>query len=472
MKHCIRASKTRSVTTPRASLAAIGALVQARRILEPIHQQVHIAQKTIRHSPTDKLLDALIAILAGAQGLVEVNTLLRSDVALQRAFGRRDCAEQSTIQDTLNHATATTVAQLEQALDQIFIQHSAARHHDYHATWQILDVDLSAIVCGKTAECATKGYFNRQYHRRGRQLGRVVASRSDEVVVDQIYAGNTHLGPVLSQLMTTAERRLGLEQESDAQKRARTLVRLDAGGGGLASCNLVLSRGYALLAKDYSSQRAARLAKSVTRWVDDPRCQGRQVGWVQAPTREYERPVLRLAVRCRSKGRPGKQKGQRWRTAVLISTLWPEEALSLVFLSAAEWRHPDAELLALVYLYDRRGGGAETTFKGDKGGLGIAKRSKRHWHGQQVLTLLGMLAHNLVVWSRRWLAALEPRLRRYGIVRMVRDVYRLHGRVMLTESGQVFKIVLVATTPLTQCVGTACRKLFGMHSIAIILGKT
>jgi hypothetical protein len=472
MNDCIRPTKTRSVTTPRASLAAIGALIREHRILEPIRQGVHIPQKTIHHSPTDKLLDALIAILGGAQGLVEVNTIVRSDVALQRAFGRRGCADQSTIQDTLNHATATTVAQLEQALEEIFIQHSAASWHDYHANWQILDIDLSAIVCGKRAEGATKGYFNRQYHRRGRQLARVVASRSDEVVVDQMYAGNTHLGPVLSQLIGSAERRLGLEHESDVEKRARTLVRLDAGGGGLESCNFVLSRGYALLAKDYSSQRAARLAKSVTRWVDDPRCAGRQVGWVQAPSSEYARPVLRLAVRCRSKSGRGKQKGERWRTAVLITTLWPEEALSLVFLSAAEWRHPDAELLALVYLYDGRGGGAETTFKGDKGGLGLAKRNKRHWQGQQVLTLLSELAHNLVVWSRRWLAAAEPTLRQNGIRRMVRDVYRLHGRVILTESGRVLTIVLVVTTPLTQHVGIACRKLFGMHSIVIRLGKT
>lgn len=472
MNDCIRSAKTHSVSSPHASLAAIGALLQERRILEPIRQTVQIAQKTIRHSPTDKLLDALIAILAGAQGLVEVNSLLRSDVALQRAFGRRGCADQSTIQDTLNHATATTVAQLEQALEEIFIQHSAASYHDYRASWQILDIDLSAMPCGKRAEGATKGYFNRQYHRRGRQLARVVASHTDEVVVDQIYPGNTHLGPVLSQLISAAERRLGLSHESDADKRAQTLVRLDAGGGGRESCNLVLGRGYALLAKEYSSQRAARVAASVTRWVDDPRCAGRQVGWVTEPTSEYVRPVLRLAVRCRSKGGRDTKKGERWRTAVLITTLWPEEAFSLVNVSAAEWQHPDAELLALAYLYDGRGGGAETTFNGDKGGLGISKRNKRHWQGQQVLTLLGSLAHNLVVWSRMWLAAAEPTLRQYGIKRMVRDVYHLHGRVVLNGWGQVLKIVIVVATPLAQRVGSAYRKLFGMHSIIICLGKT
>ena len=78
MNDCIRRAETRSLTTPHASLVAIGALIQERRILEPIRQNVQIAQKTIQHSPTDKLLDALIEILAGAQGLVEVNTILRS----------------------------------------------------------------------------------------------------------------------------------------------------------------------------------------------------------------------------------------------------------------------------------------------------------------------------------------------------------------------------------------------------------
>jgi hypothetical protein len=100
------------------------------------------------------------------------------------------------------------------------------------------------------------------------------------------------------------------------------------------------------------------------------------------------------------------------------------------------------------------------------------KRAKRHWEGQQILTLLGMLAHNLVVWSRMWLGMVEGRVRHYGIERMVRDVYHVHGRVVLNGWGQVSKIVISATIPLAQRIGTACRKLFGTHSIVISLGKT
>ena len=92
--------------TACATLAAIGANLKQLDLFGPIKTRVQIKQKTIKHTPVDKLYDAFIAILAGAHGLVEVNTRLRSDVALQQAFGRTSCAEQSTIQDTLNSCTA------------------------------------------------------------------------------------------------------------------------------------------------------------------------------------------------------------------------------------------------------------------------------------------------------------------------------------------------------------------------------
>jgi hypothetical protein len=84
---------TESTTTehlsPCASLAAIGAIIQQRHLFDAIRDQVQIAQKTVTHSPADKLYDAFIVMLAGAQGLVEITTRLRADPALQRAFGLR-----------------------------------------------------------------------------------------------------------------------------------------------------------------------------------------------------------------------------------------------------------------------------------------------------------------------------------------------------------------------------------------------
>jgi hypothetical protein len=67
-----------------------------------VERGVHIKQKTVKHSPLEKLLDAFINILAGGQGLCEVNTRVRPDRALQRAFGRARCADQSQVSQTLN----------------------------------------------------------------------------------------------------------------------------------------------------------------------------------------------------------------------------------------------------------------------------------------------------------------------------------------------------------------------------------
>lgn len=52
----------------------------------------------------------------------------------------------------------------------------------------------------------------------------------------------------------------------------------------------------------------------------------------------------------------------------------------------------------------------ETSFKGDKQGLESTKRSKKRFEAQQMVMLLGSLAHNVVVWARRWLAALSTKV--------------------------------------------------------------
>ncbi|MEN9934643.1 MAG: hypothetical protein RLZZ387_1222 [Chloroflexota bacterium] len=172
--------------TPHAPLAALGLYLRQIDFLAPIREQVKIEQKTVVHTPVDKLTDAFITILAGAHGLVEANTRLRSDVALQEAFGRAGCADQSTIQATLNAATEATVQQLTSALTTLYRQHSRGYRHSYQRRLQLLDVDMSGMPCGAKAALATKGYFAKQRNRRGRQLGRVLASHYGEMVTEQV----------------------------------------------------------------------------------------------------------------------------------------------------------------------------------------------------------------------------------------------------------------------------------------------
>src|SRR6266516_7133897 len=217
-------SETTQHFSPAASLAALGLHLRQIDLFGPIRETVTIAQKTVKHSPSDKLYDAFISLLAGAHGLVEINTRLRSDPVLQAAFGRTACADQSLVQQTLDACTAATVGQLEQAMDRIYRQHSQGYRHDSRAGLQVLDVDMSGLPCGKKAAFATKGYFANERNRRGRQLGRVLASSYAEVVADRLFDGKTQLTTALQPLVEAAEQTL----ELDEPKRVRTILRVDA----------------------------------------------------------------------------------------------------------------------------------------------------------------------------------------------------------------------------------------------------
>ena len=142
--------------TPAASLAALGVKLQQINLFGPIQHLVQIGQKTVKYSPTDKLYDGFITMLAGAHGMVEINTRLRADPALQAAFGRTACAEQSVVQQTLDACTQENVIQMQQALDQIFRGQSRACRHQYQGSYQILDIDMSGMPCGPKAALATK----------------------------------------------------------------------------------------------------------------------------------------------------------------------------------------------------------------------------------------------------------------------------------------------------------------------------
>jgi hypothetical protein len=444
-------------------LAVLGLKLRQLDLFAPIRQLLRIPQKIVRYSPVDKLFDAFVALLAGAHGLVEINSRLRSDPALQAAFGRSACAEQSVVQDTLDAATAANITQMEQALEQIYRAHSRGYVHDYSGSLQILDADLSGQPCGPKAAFATKGYFARQRNRRGRQLGRVVAGRYDEIVVDRLFPGNVQLNTTLPELIIAAEATLELDE--DEQRRQRTLVRVDAGGGSQSDLNWLLARGYQILAKEYSAERAAKLAASVREWVADPRHPGREMGWVTIPASEYVRPVRRMAVRCK------KANGQ-WGVGVLITTLADAEVVTARGLAAVCAQDEHKVLQACVYLYDGRGGAVETTFKEDNQGLGQRVRHKKRFAAQQLAGYLTTLAHNVLVWSRQWLRPQAPRLRGYGLKRLVRDVWQISGAVELDEGGAICGIVLNEANGLAHHLVSALQALLGREQVVVSLGET
>jgi len=90
--------------------------------------------------------------------------------------------------------------------------------------------------------------------------------------------------------------------------------------------------------------------------------------------------------------------------------------------------------------------------------------------------LLGTLAHNLVTWSRRWLAQSSPeaaqRLRHYGIKRIIRDLYHIRGVLYFDAQGRLSAIVLSAASSLAKLLLAPLRHLLAPSSIVVTLDKT
>src|SRR5438445_13785033 len=105
-------SKDSTMPTSRASLCALGEYLKRHCFFAPVREQVQVPQKMVRYRPVDKLLDGLLGILCGAKTISQRNITIRVDPAVQRAFGRTGCAEQSTIARTLRASPRGTVGQL------------------------------------------------------------------------------------------------------------------------------------------------------------------------------------------------------------------------------------------------------------------------------------------------------------------------------------------------------------------------
>jgi hypothetical protein len=211
--------------------------------------------------------------------------------------------------------------------------------------------------------------------------------------------------------------------------------------------------------------RAKTLAESVTQWFTDPADSSRQMGWVTAETDLYCRPVKRIAVRCR------KKNGQ-WGYGVILSTLSPQDVLLLTGGYLQDVDDPKAVLLAYAHFYDQRGGGVEIEIKQDKQGLSASKRNKRRFEAQQVLIQLEALAHNVLIWARQWLAPRCPKIARFGIKRLVRDVFQMHGLLIFDQSLDLLQIVLSQTDPLAKELSIGLAPFLAREHIALTLGET
>ena len=128
----------------------------------------------------------------------------------------------------------------------------------------------------------------------------------------------------------------------------------------------------------------------------------------------------------------------------------------------------ERSIQAVVTAYDERAG-IEADLKSDKHGLALAVIRKRRLVAQTIVVLLVELAHNVLIWARDWLAQAAPRLRGYGIVRLVQEVWAVPGRVKLVGK-QVQRVRLRRLHPLARQVVLGWQPLLAGGLPRLILG--
>jgi hypothetical protein len=139
-----------------APLGVLGYCLTRTDFLQPV-LSLHLPQKTVQHSPSDKLLDVLLSILTGCRAITQINTRLRPEIALARAWERAGFAEQSSVARTLDQFTDIQIAQLRQGSETLFRRESRTLRHNLAQEWLWLDIDLTPLPASKHAEGSTKG---------------------------------------------------------------------------------------------------------------------------------------------------------------------------------------------------------------------------------------------------------------------------------------------------------------------------
>ena len=452
------------VVSPQAPLCALGEVLGAKSVFQPLHEGVYIPQKTVVYRPTDKLVFVVLGMLSGAETVYEINTRVRPDRALLAAFGYERCADASVIQETLDASTRDTVVSLEAVLADLCAKQRRLCQKSSASQSQIpVDIDLSALPIGKRAQGSKKGYVAKSQNTYTRQLARLVRSDTQEVLCNQLYPGDTRGDTVFKTLIGKLESTLGLQTP---ERRRQVRLRFDAGFGTDANINYALWRGYSLLGKLYTSRRIQKLAQTVETWESVPTqkgIKGREAGWVKQPHR-YARRTVQVAVRT-------PKKDGTWSYAVLVAT------------------DTSAPLAALVLEYDRRSGTPESSFAQDYQALSLRKYRKSKFIAQQVLLLLAQLAHNLMIWMKYWLieAVEKPdtaseninnphlkarqMLQQRGLKRIRRDILTIPGKVCF-EGKKIVGIRLNPLYPMIAHVSTACNALFQQYEMVVLLDKT
>jgi hypothetical protein len=294
-----------------------------------------------------------------------------------------------------------------------------------------VEIDLTPLPTGAKAEGSERPWRGRCRRKTGRKGLRVTASDYREILHETLLRGKAAGGPALKAARQEVEGHWGWTRE----RRQRIGLRLDGGFGPPALLNGLLRRGSQLVAKLSNSSRVCTLRQQLGSWQPTSR-PGREMAAGLRPHR-FCRKTRQWVLRT-----PQAKGGDHY--AAWVTTL------------------PAVPPLAVAEAYEGRALIAASCCP-DKQGLGSGKRRPHHWEAQHLVLLLARLAPHLLLWSQQWLSRLPQlrhRVRGYGVVRLLHEVWTVPG-VLHWEHGWLVSVRFDPWHPRARLLQCGFAALFG-----------
>lgn len=374
--------------------------------------------------------------MSGVESLGQIDTRMRRDLGLTRAVGRSSLADQSLMSQTLDAFDPVSLDRLRSNMVMLLATRSRAVARIGRGRFTILDLDMTDLPCSRRCEGARKGHTLQRRGQTVRQLSVVYNHRYREPLDIFLHPGNTTSGGPLEAIVRS------LEQSYDWDRALRQVIcwRLDSGYGSDKKLSWLMRRGYRVVAKGYSSRRAARWAHSIAPEAWKPVYPAQAVyerGRIAALTSPHRCLVIRTA----------RAKGTGYSYSYLATNL-------------KRWVHPKG----YVDFYNQRQG-IEKEIQQIKSVLGLKHKRKRSFDGMYALALFTLMANLQLVWFRRSLG-----LEHLGMKRFIRDVIKTPGFVTSTRQG--IRVQIHNQTPyyktLTDWTPAAPLPLFSLQSGTIL----
>ena len=355
------------------------AYARSSGLFSMLRDGLHLPMKTVRYTPTEKVVEFMASLVAGCQHTVSINHRLVPDTTLAwECLGKPRFADQSGINRLLRSFTRENLQELEGVYHQYYLRHGLARRHPRN---EVLIVDLDGVGLkaeGETYEGASEGYFPGERGAKGYQCSFAYVHGYREGLGFVLGPGNAREVHHMNDILDLVEKRL------EGRPPGRILLRGDGAHGTSPYVKEALKRGYLILFKGKLPQSARKYAQYVGEWKP---LKDENWGGESTLNRITGCPYPLRVVVFRKAGKDG-----AWGYWHLITSL-PRDG------------YPVERLLDLYFARE----GAEAYVKTDKSGLHLRNLRTRCLNGIRAVLTLTLLTHNLILHALK--AMFKPPLR-------------------------------------------------------------